>query len=151
MELKTLRTSNRPKHYTKIEFLEDIMNDKNFYKVYKTFKRSHTPLIERFYDVKSIIGGMFREMKLMLEEDYIQGISLKGIGVLHIAKKAEFKKKEGLFQNKDIDTNTVGLHLEDEYLRNRYLILNTLKLGTFFEKVETRPDAIMFHRKTLKR
>ena len=90
-------------------------------------------------------------MKYMLEEDDIQGISLKGIGVLHIAKKAEYEKKEGLFQKKEVDKNQVGFHLEDEYLRNRYLILNTLKLRNVFEKVETRPEAIMLHRKTLKR
>jgi len=149
--LKTLKVKNPARHYYKTEFLEDIVNDKNFYKIYKTFKRSHSPLIERFYDVKSIIGGMFREMKYMLEEDDIQGISLKGIGVLHIAKKAEYEKKEGLFQKKEVDKNQVGFHLEDEYLRNRYLILNTLKLRTVFEKVETRPEAIMLHRKTLKR
>lgn len=151
MELKTLKKTNLARHYTKTEFLEDILDDSDLYNIYKKLKRSDSHLIKRYYDVKSIIGGMFREMKLMLEEDDIQAVALKGIGVIHIAKQGEYEKKEGLFKKIDADKNTVGLHLEDEYLRNRYLILNTPKLKTVFDKVETRPEAILLHRKTLRK
>jgi len=139
-----------PLRYKKKEYLEDLLDDPRLYDIYKSLKRSDSHLIKRYYDVQSGIKGLICEIKRKLEETD-QAVALKGIAIFHKAQMAEILKPDGKFKKKLKKITIIDCHIEDEYLRNRYLVVNRAKTENKPENPITRPDAISLHRKTFNR
>ena len=131
------------------EYLEDI-NTREFYDFYRKTRRKPSKKIDQYNYFKKAMSGFLRELKKSMEESE-HGVHLKGLGVLFKKPFGEWFRKITLFTHKRKERGINNFYLEDEYLRNKYTVKKVSKLNNSGEKKSNKPDAVMLHRKLIKK
>jgi hypothetical protein len=130
----------------KEQYLEQLIN-REFYEFYKKSRRKPSKVIDQYNYFEKAIGGLIREIRMMMTETE-HGIHLKGLGVLYRKPFGEYLKKLSLFTHTKVTRNLINFYLEDDYLRNQYLIANPPKIKKKSpNKTEDKATAILLHRK----
>jgi len=134
----------------KKEYLEDIQT-REFYDFYRKIRRKNSKKIDQFNYFVKAINGMLKEINnLMNETDH--GLHLKGLGVLYKKPFGEYYKKLTLFTHRKVSRKRVNFYLEDDYLRNRYIITNTRPAIKKEDDVrQDKATAVILHRKLIKK
>lgn len=130
----------------KKEYLEQLMS-REFYNFYRKSRRKPSKIIDQYNYFEKAVHGMVEEMRRMLAETD-QGVHLKGLGVFYRKPFGEYMKQLSLFTHTIKQRNQMHFYLEDDFLRNQYLIANPphVKIETQ-EKIEDKSTAILLHRK----
>lgn len=129
----------------KLQYLENIMG-REFYDFYKKTRRKPSKTIDQYNYFEKAVNGMIQEFRAMLAETE-HGVHLKGLGVMYKRPFGQYMKKMTLFTHKRMNRKEVNFYLEDDYLRNQYLISNTPNSKGTDKKVEDKAEAILLHRK----
>ena len=131
---------------TKKDYLEDLIN-REFYEFYKKSRRKPSKVIDQYNYFEKAIHGMLHEIRVMMGETE-QGIHLKGLGVLYRRPYGEYIKQLTMFTHTIKQKNLIQFYLEDDFLRNQYLITNVMRVKKETkEKIEDKSTAIILHRK----
>lgn len=131
---------------TKKDYLEDIIN-REFYEFYKKSRRKPSKVIDQYNYFEKAIHGMLNEIRVIMGETE-QGIHLKGLGVLYRRPYGEYIKQLTMFTHTIKQKNLIQFYLEDDFLRNQYLIANPMHVKKETkEKIEDKSTAIILHRK----
>lgn len=131
---------------TKKDYLEDLIN-REFYEFYKKSRRKPSKVIDQYNYFEKAIHGMLHEIRVMMGETE-QGIHLKGLGVLYRRPYGEYIKQLTMFTHTIKQKNLIQFYLEDDFLRNQYLIANVMRVKKETkEKIEDKSTAIILHRK----
>lgn len=134
----------------KEEYLEDL-NTREFYDFYRRTRRKVSPKINQYNLFKKAIGGLLVEINHELRETE-HGIHFKGLGILYKKPFGEWYRRLSLFTHRRLQRGLSYFYLEDEYLRNKYLIINNIPLKNDKKakgKYEDKADAVFLHRKLL--
>lgn len=130
----------------KEQYLEDLMS-REFYQFYRRTRRKPSKVIDQYNYFEKAINGMVEELRRMLSETDT-GVHLKGLGVFYRKPFGEIMQKISLFTFKKVSRNVIHFYLEDDFLRNQYLIANPPKIKMKEKKkVEDKATAILLHRK----
>lgn len=129
----------------KLEYLDPLMG-REFYNFYKKIRRKPSKKIDQYNYFEKAIGGMIEEFRKMLSETKY-GVHLKGLGVMYKRPFGQYMKKMSLFTHKRMHRKETHFYLEDDYLRNQYIITNTPNSKAETEKPEDKAEAILLHRK----
>ncbi len=130
----------------KEQYLEDLIN-REFYDFYRKSRRKPSKVIDQYNYFEKAIHGMIQELRIMLSETD-SGLHLKGLGVLYRKPFGEYMKQLSLFTHSRRQRNTIHFYLEDDFLRNQYLIANPMRVKRETkEKIEDKSTAILLHRK----
>lgn len=137
----------------KKEYLENI-DSREFYDFYRRNRKKTSPKINQEILFKKAIHGLLLEIKKCAEETG-NGVHLRGFGVLHKRRVSVAKVRLSLFTYTKKEKNGCNFYLEDDYLRNLYLIKNVSK---YYNRSipkrkydKDKPDAIILHRKLIRK
>ena len=137
----------------KKEYLEDI-DSKEFYEFYKKNRKKTSPKMnQEMLFKKAIHGFLIEAMKCLNETEH--GVHLRGLGVIHKKLYGMYSRRLSLFTYTKKEKNIGNFHLEDEYLRNKYIIKYVCKYYNYsipkrkFGK--DKPEAILLHRKLIRK
>lgn len=133
----------------KEEYLEDL-NTREFYDFYRRTRRKVSPKINQYNLFKKAINGFVLEIRNQLDQTE-HGIHFKGFGVLYKKPFGDWFRRLSLFTHRRLQRGLAFFYLEDEYLRNKYIIINNIprKNERAKGKHEEKADAVMLHRKLL--
>lgn len=130
----------------KLEYFEELMG-REFYEFYKKTRKKPSKNIDQYNYFVKAVRGLCIEMKAMLNETE-HGIHLKGLGIFYKRPFGEYFEKLNLFTRAKRYKKSVRFYLEDDYLRNLYLITNVPKDRTSKAKIaEDKSSAVLLHRK----
>ena len=130
----------------KERYLDNLMG-REFYEFYKKSRRKPSKTIDQYNYFEKAINGMIQELRVMLTETE-HGIHLKGLGVFYRKPFGEYLKKLSLFTHTKVNRDLIHFYLEDDFLRNQYLIANTPRAKKESkDKAQDKATAILLHRK----
>ena len=133
------------------DHLEDI-NNREFYDFYRKNRRSVSKKIDQHKLFIKAINGFLIELKRAVEENE-HGVHLRGLGVVYKKPFGQWFRRMSLFTHRRGERGLSYLYLEDEYLRNRYIIKKVARRleAETDKKKSDKPDATMLHRKLIKK
>ena len=106
----------------KEEYLEDILNTRDFYEFYRKVRKKPSPKIDQYNYFKKAMSGFIKEIRDQLDKTE-HGIHFKGFGVLYKKPFGNWFRRLSLFTHRTLQRGLTFFYLEDEYLRNKYIII----------------------------
>lgn len=134
-----------------LQYLEDIYT-REFYDFYRKNRRKVSKKINQEMLFKKAMNGFLIELFTCMEEAE-NGVHLRGLGVLYKKPFGQWFRKMSLFTHRRRERGINYLYLEDEYLRNRYNVKRVWRIdrGEKGNKKQDKPDAVMLHRKLIRK